>query len=69
MLVLSLVEHSTLADEISPARVLQDELAARLSPETASRKWSGRASLFFILVICGASWTLVAWLALAVAGR
>jgi hypothetical protein len=53
----------------SPARVMQDQLSARLSEGVAETRWSRRASLTFIVGTCSAFWAAAFWAVSATVGR
>lgn len=48
-------------DVPSPAKALQEALSAALSEPQPAGKWSPRATLLFIVTVCGGFWLAVGW--------
>jgi hypothetical protein len=55
----ALADASTAAAAASPARALQQRLAQSIAPGDA-RRWSPRATFFFIIGVNAGAWTLIA---------
>jgi hypothetical protein len=53
----------------SPARVLQEALAAHLAETAAEQTWSPRSAALFTLLTCGGFWAAAAWAAASLLRR